>query len=74
VLAQPENRRAIWRFVAPNAFEYSGAIADNVGKDVELGVVPKYPRSVVPNLIGLLYRHGVSFSHCEEERLLLSAE
>jgi hypothetical protein len=32
-----------------------------VGKDVKLGVVPINEFPVVPNLLGLLYRHGISF-------------
>jgi hypothetical protein len=60
--------------IAANALKDGGAIADNVGKDVNLRVIPKYPLSVVPKLIGLLYRHGVSFYRQEEEHLLTIAE
>jgi hypothetical protein len=32
-----------------------------VAKDVKLGVVPEDPLTVVPNLLGFLYRHDCSF-------------
>ena len=44
-------------FVAANAFKDGGAVAHDVGEDVEGGVVPIDPLSVVPDFIGLLDGH-----------------
>jgi len=59
MFVQPEKRGALFRAVATQAIKDGGALADNVGKDVDFGVVPVDPFSVMPNLVGLLYRHGV---------------
>jgi hypothetical protein len=49
-------------FVAANAFEDRGTIAHDVRENVERGVVPIDPFSVVPDFFGLLDFHdGVPF-------------
>ena len=60
MLAKAEDGGALLGFVAANAFEDRGAVADDVGKDVKGGVVPVDPVSVVPDFFGLLDRHDVS--------------
>ena len=57
MLAEAENGGALLGFVAADAFEDGGAVADDVGKDVEGGVVPVDPLSVVPDFFGLLDGH-----------------
>ena len=48
-------------FTLPNppwdALEYGGAVTDDVGEDVKLGVVPVDEFSVVPDFLCLLNRH-----------------
>ena len=57
VFAKAENGGALLGFVAANAFEDGGAVAHDVGEDVEGGVVPVDPLSVVPDFVGLLDGH-----------------
>src|ERR1700676_5401964 len=62
VLTEPEKGRALLGFVAADALEDRGAVAHNVRKDMEGGVFPVYPLSVVPDFFGLLDGHdGVLF-------------
>jgi hypothetical protein len=58
VLAQTKDCRPLRRFVATDAFKYRRAIADCMSKNVELGVIPEDPISVVPNLVRFLYGHN----------------
>ena len=60
VLAKAENGRPLLGFVAANAFENRGAVADDVRKDVQRGVVPVDPLSVVPDFFGLGEWHKCS--------------
>src|SRR5216684_4013864 len=64
VFAETENGGALLRFVAANAFEDRGGVADDVGKDVECGVVPVDPFSVVPDFFGLGDGHVCSSIRC----------
>ena len=57
VFAQTEYGDALRRVVGANAFEDGGAVTDDVGKDVDLGVVPGDKFSVVPDLFGCGKRH-----------------
>jgi len=43
-------------FIAADAFENRGAVTHHVRKDVQLGVVPIDPLSVVPDFLGRLNR------------------
>ena len=60
VFAETENGGALLGFVAADAFEDGGAVADHVGEDVQFRVVPVDPFSVVPNFFRLLNRHDRS--------------
>ena len=57
VLAKAENGGALLGFVAADAFEDGGAVAHDVRENVQGGVVPVDPLSVVPDFIGLLDGH-----------------
>src|SRR4029077_5388445 len=52
------------RFIAANAFEDRGGVADDVGEDVECGVVPVDEFSVVPDFFGLGDGHVCSSVRC----------
>src|SRR5262249_30371829 len=60
MFAEAEDRWALRSLVAADAFEDGGAVADDVRKDVELGIVPVDPFPVVPDLLGGLNRHSRS--------------
>src|SRR5437773_1457673 len=60
VLAQAEDRRTLFRFVATDALEDRGAVTHDVRKDVQLSVVPVDPFSVVPDFLRGLNRHKCS--------------
>ncbi len=60
MFAEAEDRRALLGFVAADAFEDRGAITHHVREDVQLGVVPVDPLSVVPDFLGRLNRHKCS--------------
>jgi len=53
VFTQAENGGALLGFVAADAFENRGAIADDVRENVEGGVVPVDVLAVVPDFLGL---------------------
>src|SRR6266849_7720884 len=57
VLAQAEDGGALLGVVAANAFEDRGAVAHDVGEDVECGVIPVDPLSCVPDFFGLVDGH-----------------
>src|SRR5262249_39304344 len=57
VFAKAEDGRTLRRFVAADAFENGGTVADDVRKDVELGVVPVDPFAVVPDFLRRSNRH-----------------
>ena len=57
---QAEDCWALRGIVAADAFEYGRAVADHVGEDVNLGVVPVDKFSVVPDLFGLWDGHPVA--------------
>lgn len=48
MFAQAENSRAMGRLIAANPFKDRAPIADNVGKNVNRGLVPVYEPAVVP--------------------------
>ena len=50
VFAHPEDGRPGGRGVAADAFEHGAAVAGNVGKDVDFGIVPVDQAAVMPNL------------------------
>src|SRR5262249_41531845 len=54
---QPENCRRARGRVATDAFKNGGAVIDDVRHHVDLGVLPRYELSVVPDLFGCLDRH-----------------
>src|SRR5438477_3980945 len=60
VLTETEDRRTLFGFIAADAFEDRGAVAYDVRKDVQFGVVPVDPLSVVPDFLGGLNRHRCS--------------
>ena len=60
VLADAEDGRALLGFVAANALENGGAVADDVRKNVQRGVVPVDPFSVVPDFLRRLNGHKCS--------------
>src|SRR6266404_4005209 len=60
VLAETEDRGTLLGFVAANAFEHGRAVAHDVREDVQLGIVPLDPFSVVPDFLGRLNRHRCS--------------
>src|SRR6266404_4788781 len=60
VFAETENGGALLGFVAANAFKDRGGVADDMGEDVECGVIPVDPFSVVPDFLGLVDGHLLS--------------
>lgn len=52
MLAQPEHRRTLRRLVTPDALKDRAAIADDVGKDMKLSLMPSNELSVVPDFLG----------------------
>ena len=50
VLLQPEDRRAVRRVVAPNAFKQGGGIVKRVRRNVDRGLRPGNEFAVVPNM------------------------
>ena len=59
MLAKAEDGGALLGFVAADALKDRGAVADDVREDVEGGVVPIDPLSVVPDFLGLWDGHDV---------------
>ena len=57
MLAEAENGGALLGVVATDALEDGGAVAHDVRKNVEGGVVPIDPLSVVPDFFGFLDGH-----------------
>jgi len=57
VLAEAEDGGSLLGVLAADAFEDRGAVAAYVGEDVERGVVPIDPFSVVPDFLGLVDGH-----------------
>jgi beta-phosphoglucomutase len=51
MLAKAENRRSGGSLIAAKAFKDRAPVTDNVGKDVDLGIVPLNQAAVVPDLI-----------------------
>src|SRR5580693_4696227 len=60
VLFEAENAGTLLRFVAADAFEDGGAVADHVRENVNFGVVPVDELAVVPDLFSLGDGHRVA--------------
>ena len=60
VVAEPEDRGALGRVVAANAFEDAGPVMQAVDADVNLGVGPVDELAVHPDLLGLLHHRLLS--------------
>src|SRR5262249_15843125 len=68
VFAEAENGRSLLGFIAADTFENSRAVADNGGKDGNLGIVPVDEFSVVPDFLCLLNRHLISPVECDPSK------
>ena len=61
VFVGAENRRAAGQFVAADAFKDRRAVVHDVRHHVDGRVVPIDELAVVPDFVGLLNRHAISF-------------
>jgi hypothetical protein len=67
VIVCPEERWALFGFIAANAFEHRTTVADDVREDVNFRVVPGNQTAVMPNLLCRL-QHVEIIAMCAAER------